>query len=190
VDAFGRGAGPRRVCVDGRLEREQGGERDRGQRGSADEHHDRCSQPDAGQQRLHLSSPKSLDDRGLAFLQLRRAEERGVKTHQASQTGDRHYPAQREPDLETGDRIAPGAPRRELHRPYGSQQAAGEKRDRQPKRNAGQLTYRQLVMHGRGECRQEKQDGEAEHQDIAKPLDVAEEVVNALCDRQPLAATW
>ena len=37
MDAFGRGAGPRRVCVDGRLEREQGGERAVGDDGIVDE---------------------------------------------------------------------------------------------------------------------------------------------------------
>ena len=43
------------------------------------------------------------------------------------------------------------------------------------------------MMHRRGQRRRKQQEGETKHQDVAKPLHIAKQVVDALSDRQALA---
>src|SRR5207244_11345446 len=95
-----------------------------------------------GEERLHLRRPEGFDDRRLALLELRRAEEGGVEADQATQTREGDDPAQRKPHLEARDRVAPGAAGLELHRPYRAQEPGGKECDRKAKRDTGQPAYR------------------------------------------------
>src|SRR5439155_22134462 len=47
-----------------------------------------------------------------------------------------------------------------------------------------------LIMQSRGQLRRAQQQGEAKHQNVAKPLHVAQQVVDSLSDGQALAMAW
>src|SRR5437879_2388289 len=75
ADSRGRGGRPRRVGVDGRPKEEQHRQSDRGHRPRPDQHHQSSRDAGRGEERLHLRRPEGFDDRRLALLELRRAEE-------------------------------------------------------------------------------------------------------------------
>ena len=187
MDPFRSRPRPRRVGVHECLKQQQHRDGHGGERRNSDDHrqcgHDtgRCND------RLRLRCAECPHERWLPIVGLRCAQERAVEPDQSPDAGQSDDPAQCEPHLQPRDGVPPRASGFQLHRPDGTQQPGGKECDGKAEGKPGHASDRQLVVHRGGRGRRQQEKREARHQNVAEPLHVAEEIVDALGYRQALA---
>src|SRR5207253_6065742 len=106
-----------------------------------------------GQQRFDGGGSNRRPDPITAFLLLWGSEECRLAAPQSADDGQAVDPAEREPDAESPQGIAPGAALGPTQGPEAPQHAGDEKREWHDQHRTGQLADRQPVMEGGGDGR-------------------------------------
>src|SRR5207248_9906369 len=120
-----------------------------------------------------------------AFFLLGRAQEGCLTAQQPAHNGQRIDPAQREPDRERSQGIAPAAPFGPSQRPESPQHPADQEGERHDQDRPSELPDRQAVMQGGGDGGQEQEGRKANRQQVRKPVNAAEQVSEPLAQCQP-----
>ena len=184
-DALGGGARPGCARVEERLEEHQDGEHRRGDlRGP---HHDGHGARDRGDgdRRLGPRGAQRLEQRRLPLLPLGGAQELRAPAHQPACAGEGHHPAEREPHPQRADGVAARAAGGAPQRPERPSETGGEEHERHHEHRPGQLPHRQTVVQPDRHRGEQQEHGEGGGEQLAEPLQRAEQIVDALRGGEP-----
>src|SRR5207248_882569 len=148
------------------------------------EHHDRPDQRQDGEQGFDGRGPNRRPQSIATLFLLGRAQERRLAAEQPAHDRQGIDPAQREPDGERPEGIAPATPLSPPQRPESSQYDGDQEGQGHDQDRPGELADRQSVMQGGGDGGQQQEGGEANRQQIREPVDAAEQVSKPLAQRQ------